>query len=423
MKRIYNNSDTVLDLSRLSNLLENADSLIVQLFTTNSKVYAEYSLEDLDDEYKIIVTYDFIKDIGKGVVNCRYNIGYDDSVYPDGQQNKVGQFTTDFYLDSDIIVPKDLDPTILDGVAWGNIVGPISSQADLIQLLNGKVGKTAYNEQITEIETELDTKADNQVVIDNFNTINNRIDLKANSSDLEALNRKVDDLPTSDIISGLNSKIDNHAANTVIHVTQADKDNWNSKQESGDYATNTDLQQVSEAINNTNYRLNNYYTKEQTDSKINVAIENVNGNIERVETKLDNNFVTKNELQSDFITKETASNTYQTKGEYTTVNYVNNNFQRKTEPVIIEQTETTVEIQPNVLNVWGEVEELEISFAEADPTKYNEYMIQFYSGAIATTLTLPSSVQWLIEPSINSYTTYQISIVNNLGIMEGWKNE
>jgi hypothetical protein len=51
----------------------------------------------------------------------------------------------------------------------------------------------------------------------------------------------VDDLPTSDIISGLNSKIDNHAANTVIHVTQADKDNWNSKQESGDYATNTDL--------------------------------------------------------------------------------------------------------------------------------------------------------------------------------------
>jgi hypothetical protein len=132
MKRIYNNSDTVLDLSRLSNLLENADSLIVQLFTTNISVYAEYSLEDMDDNYQIVVTYDFIKDIGRGVVNCRYNIGYDDSVYPDGQQNKVGQFTTDFYLDSDIIVPKDLDPTILDGVAWGNIVGPISSQADLI---------------------------------------------------------------------------------------------------------------------------------------------------------------------------------------------------------------------------------------------------------------------------------------------------
>ena len=48
-------------------------------------------------------------------------------------------------------------------------------------------------------------------------------------------------------------------------------------------------------------------------------------------------------------------------------------------------------------------------------------MIQFESGASPTTLTLPSTVQWVDDKSdIEANKTYQISIVNNLGIMEGW---
>lgn len=96
-------------------------------------------------------------------------------------------------------------------------------------------------------------------------------------------------------------------------------------------------------------------------------------------------------------------------------------YWRKDEPSIINQTETTVEIEPNVLNVWGEVTSLTITFAEVDATKYNEFMIQFVSGSAATTLTLPSSVEWLTDADIEPNTTYQISIVNNLGIMEGWQ--
>jgi hypothetical protein len=96
-------------------------------------------------------------------------------------------------------------------------------------------------------------------------------------------------------------------------------------------------------------------------------------------------------------------------------------YWRKDEPSVINQTETTVEIEPNVLNVWGEVTSLTITFAEVDATKYNEFMIQFVSGSAATTLTLPSSVEWLTDADIEPNTTYQISIVNNLGIMEGWQ--
>ena len=96
-------------------------------------------------------------------------------------------------------------------------------------------------------------------------------------------------------------------------------------------------------------------------------------------------------------------------------------YWRKDEPSVINQTETTVEIEPNVLNVWGEVASLTITFAEVDATKYNEFMIQFVSGSAATTLTLPSSVEWLTDADIEPNTTYQISIVNNLGIMEGWQ--
>jgi hypothetical protein len=91
---------------------------------------------------------------------------------------------------------------------------------------------------------------------------------------------------------------------------------------------------------------------------------------------------------------------------------------------IVNQTETTVEIQPNVLNVWGEVAELTITLATPNDTSIvNEYMFQFTSGTVATTLALPSNIQWMSEPKINANATYQLSIVNNLAIIGEWSNE
>lgn len=92
---------------------------------------------------------------------------------------------------------------------------------------------------------------------------------------------------------------------------------------------------------------------------------------------------------------------------------------------MIQQTDTTLAINPNVLNVWGTVSSLAISFNAGASGAVNEYMIQFTCPSNAgTTLVLPSSVKWMngdtLEPEPN--WTYQVSIVNNLAVYSGWEN-
>lgn len=87
---------------------------------------------------------------------------------------------------------------------------------------------------------------------------------------------------------------------------------------------------------------------------------------------------------------------------------------------IVNQTDTTKEIQPNVLNVWGEMASLNITLATpTDNTIVNEYMIQFTSGATATVLTLPNTLKWYQVPTIDVNKTYQISIQNGIGLVVG----
>lgn len=91
---------------------------------------------------------------------------------------------------------------------------------------------------------------------------------------------------------------------------------------------------------------------------------------------------------------------------------------------IINQSVTTATIQPNVLNVWGEVATLDITLATpSDTSIVNEYMVQFTSGATATQLVLPDTIEWMSEPIINANATYQLSIINNLAVIGEWSNE
>lgn len=91
---------------------------------------------------------------------------------------------------------------------------------------------------------------------------------------------------------------------------------------------------------------------------------------------------------------------------------------------IINQSATIATIQPNVLNVWGEVASLDITLATpTDTSIVNEYMVQFTSGATATQLVLPDTIEWMSEPTINANATYQLSIINNLAVIGEWSNE
>ena len=117
------------------------------------------------------------------------------------------------------------------------------------------------------------------------------------------------------------------------------------------------------------------------------------------------------QVQSDWNETDTTSKAYiLNKPTIPTITY------------IIEHTteETTIDaLTPNVLHKWGTMTSLTISAlaTPSDETIVNEYMIEFTSGSTATVLSLPSSIVWAETPNIEANATYQISIINNLGII------
>jgi hypothetical protein len=55
---------------------------------------------------------------------------------------------------------------------------------------------------------------------------------------------------------------------------------------------------------------------------------------------------------------------------------------------------------------------------EGDTSILNEYLVEFTTATNGTTISLPSTIKWSNgeTPTFESNTTYQISIVNNLGV-------
>ena len=91
---------------------------------------------------------------------------------------------------------------------------------------------------------------------------------------------------------------------------------------------------------------------------------------------------------------------------------------------VVNQTETEVEINPNVLNVWGSVDSLDVTLVGAVSGGVNEYMLQFdiASNVASFELALSAAVEWVDgeEPEWEAGNTYQVSIVNNMAVAAWW---
>ena len=88
-------------------------------------------------------------------------------------------------------------------------------------------------------------------------------------------------------------------------------------------------------------------------------------------------------------------------------------------PVVV-MTASAAELTPNTYYKWGEAAALDITLAEpADTGVTNEYCFEFVSGETATTLTVPDTVKWVKEPEIEAGKTYQVSILNGVGVICG----
>lgn len=89
-------------------------------------------------------------------------------------------------------------------------------------------------------------------------------------------------------------------------------------------------------------------------------------------------------------------------------------------------TASSMTLTPNVYhrNTSTSLSTLTISLgAITDNTILNEYLVEFTTRSTGTTVNLPSSVKWVKgeTPTFEAGSTYQISIVNNLGVVTQFK--
>lgn len=92
---------------------------------------------------------------------------------------------------------------------------------------------------------------------------------------------------------------------------------------------------------------------------------------------------------------------------------------------IVTTTASTITLTSNVYYKKTNVSNsLTITFAsESDTTIMNEYFIEFTTASTGTSVTLPNTVKWIdgVIPTFENNCTYQISVVNNLGICSKFK--
>ena len=81
--------------------------------------------------------------------------------------------------------------------------------------------------------------------------------------------------------------------------------------------------------------------------------------------------------------------------------------------------DTTFQLPPNQYHTWGEVTSLILTFGAGTSGQANGYWFSFDSGDIATTLSLPETIQTdiIVEPNMH----YECSIVGNYMTFEEWE--
>lgn len=86
-------------------------------------------------------------------------------------------------------------------------------------------------------------------------------------------------------------------------------------------------------------------------------------------------------------------------------------------------TDGSETISPNTFHVWGSVTGLSIEFGEEISGVANEYLFQFTCDLYGEpVITLPDTIVWANgEPTFDSGGTYQISVLNGIGLVV--KNE
>ena len=93
---------------------------------------------------------------------------------------------------------------------------------------------------------------------------------------------------------------------------------------------------------------------------------------------------------------------------------------------LITSTSSSMTLSPNIYyrNTSTSLSTLTITLGSVSNSNIiNEYFVEFTTSNAGATVSLPSSIKWTNgeTPSFEAGTTYQISIVNNLGVVTKFK--
>ena len=130
-------------------------------------------------------------------------------------------------------------------------------------------------------------------------------------------------------------------------------------------------------------------------------------------------FATKTELANKLDTSTYNSD----KAGFATKTELNNKKNITTvQEVADASSSASFNLDPNTLKKMGEVGTITVLGFTTTGLQSNElaeYAFEFKSGDTPTVLTMPESVKWIGDHTIEANKTYQVSIVNNLAVMGG----
>ena len=84
-------------------------------------------------------------------------------------------------------------------------------------------------------------------------------------------------------------------------------------------------------------------------------------------------------------------------------------------PIIVEST--AAQLQPDIYQVYGEVDGLDITLVEKDDGRIHEYTFEFIPKEGFTGLTVTPEVKWVSTPVFPPGKTCQISVMRGVGIL------
>lgn len=94
-----------------------------------------------------------------------------------------------------------------------------------------------------------------------------------------------------------------------------------------------------------------------------------------------------------------------------------------TQPITVNTLDTSITqitIKPNVMYTIGQVSQLSVTLATPEDTSIcNEYMLQFETSGSGSVVNFDSSISWVVEPNIQPNMIYQVSVLNNIGVIVG----